>query len=408
MVPPYDLNVPVSSVPSEAQPTVTSEPLNQIMSEIMVQSPDSSGPHPGVPSSDQVSSSTFHNDAMHLDISDEFFMAGMGWDSFTSPNDLFRFGSELDFNIEQGLLEFQQLNDGQQNFSDPSHQALHTVMPSGEMYSLAGERSQPKEKATQDQTSHRYVASANIPGYEAFKKSPWLWTPVRHDHAYAEGSQLSVNEVQVMESPEMQELSGSDDVLPKMMDSATRDEMLSLVLKFSSSNVRIRSFPSFRLLNVLIQAFFVKENASVTPWLHTATFDPDSARGELLAGIVAAGAILFAVPTIWKMGLALQEIVKLATPDAIDQDNRRVRELQTIQAFWLWIRIGLWSGFRRKMEIAEGFANTVPTVGFPSILTVPARSSGSIMKMLMFSEDAERFRSTSSEQVHPGGSANRK
>lgn len=308
---------------------------------------------------------------MHLDISDEFFMAGMGWDSFTSPNDLFRFGSELDFNIEQGLMEFQQLNDGQQNLSDPSHQALSTVMPSGEMSSLSGERSQPKEKATLDQTSHRYVANANIPGYEAFKKSPWLWTPVRHDHAYAEGSQLSVNELQVMESPEMQELSGSDDMLPKMMDSATRDEMLCLVLKFSSSNVRIRSFPSFRLLNILLQAFFVKENASVTPWVHTATFDPDSVRAELLAGIVAAGAILFAVPNIWKMGLALQEIVKLATPDAIDQDNRRVRELQTIQAFWLWIRIGLWSGFRRKMEIAEGFANTVPTVGFPSILAAP-------------------------------------
>lgn len=303
------------------------------MSEIMVQSPDSSRPPPGVASSDQFSSSTLHNDAMHLDISDEFFMAGMGWDSFTSPNDLFRFGSELDFNIEQGLMEFQQLNDGQQNLSDPSHQALSTVMPSGETSSLSGERSQPKEKATQDQTSYRYVANANIPGYEAFKKSPWLWTPVRHDHAYAEGSQLSVNEVQVMESPEMQELSGADDMLPKMMDSATRDEMLSLVLKFSSSNVRIRSFPSFRLLNILMQAFFVKENASVTPWLHTATFDPDSVRVELLAGIVAAGAILFAVPNIWKMGLALQEIVKLATPDAIDQDNRRVRELQTIQAF---------------------------------------------------------------------------
>lgn len=343
------------------------------MSDLVAQSSDLSGQPPGVAASDQASSSTFHNDAMHLDISDEFFMAGMGWDSFTSPNDLFHFGRDLDFNIEPGMLEFQQLNNGPQRLSDPSHQSLSTEMPTGEMNSIAGERSQPKEKATNEQTSYRYVANANIPGYEAFKKSPWLWTPVRHDHAYAEGSQLSVNEVQVMESPEMQELSGADDMLPKMIDAATRDEMLCLVLKFSSSNVRIRSFPSFRLLNILMQAFFVKENASVTPWLHTATFDPDSVRGELLAGIVAAGATLFAVPNIWKMGLALQEIVKLATAAAIDEDNRRVRELHSIQAFWLWIKIGLWSGFRRKMEIAEGFANTVPTVGFPSTFAAPLR-----------------------------------
>ncbi|KAF0323021.1 C2H2 type zinc finger domain protein [Colletotrichum asianum] len=205
-------------------------------------------------------------------------------------------------------------------------------------------------------------SDTRVPGYEAFQKSPWLWAPVRQDHAYAESQQLSVNEAQLMETSEVEETARVSPRMPKMAHPSTRDEILSLALKFSQSNLKIRSFPSFNLLNIQIQAFFVRQSTLIDAWIHVASFNPDQCHSELLAGVVAAGSTLFAVPNVWKMGLALQEIVRLATCDAIDRDNRRARDLQSIQSFVLWGDIGLWSGFRRKMEIGEGFAHTVPTM----------------------------------------------
>ncbi|KAF3020219.1 hypothetical protein E8E14_011603 [Neopestalotiopsis sp. 37M] len=292
-------------------------------------------------------------DEMHVDATDGMYTAEMGWDFFNSPIDTFNFENNLDFHFDEnfGNLNFEMVLPNQSD-----------QMPMVELVSEANHRPNLMEagsKGLQLTGPHTMIDAS---GYEAFQRSPWLWTPVRHDHAYAEGSQLSVNEIQMMESPEVNEVRGTDHCVPKMMDSAIRDDIFSLVLKFSSSDVKIRSFPSFRFLNILMQAFFVKQSASVAPWLHSASFEPETAKIELVASIVAAGATLFAVPHIWKMGLALQEIVKLACPAAIDQDNRRVRDLQSIQAFWMWIKIGNWSGFRRKMEIAEGFAHTVPTM----------------------------------------------
>uniref|UniRef100_L2FM75 C2H2 type zinc finger domain protein n=1 Tax=Colletotrichum fructicola (strain Nara gc5) TaxID=1213859 RepID=L2FM75_COLFN len=205
-------------------------------------------------------------------------------------------------------------------------------------------------------------SDTHVPGYEAFQKSPWLWAPVRQDHAYAESQQLSINEAQLMETSEVEETARVSPRMPKMAHASTRDEILSLALKFSQSNLKIRSFPSFNLLNILIQAFFVRQSTLIDAWIHVASFDPDQCHSELLGGVVAAGSTLFAVTNVWKMGLALQEIVRLATCDAIDRDNRRARDLQSIQSFVLWGDIGLWSGFRRKMEIGEGFAHTVPTM----------------------------------------------
>lgn len=111
-----------------------------------------------------------------------------------------------------------------------------------------------------------------------------------------------------------------------------------------------------------MQAFFVRQNDSPDSFIHVGTFSPDTDRSEHLAGVVAAGSALFAVANVWKMGLALQEIVRLSVCNSVDSDNRLIRNLQTNQTFLLWIELGLWSGFRRKMEIGEGFAHTLPTV----------------------------------------------
>lgn len=39
------------------------------------------------------------------------------------------------------------------------------------------------------------------------------------------------------------------------------------------------------------------------------------------------------------------------------------RDLKALQAFMLSLEVGMWSGFKRKMEIAESFIQPLLTVG---------------------------------------------
>jgi hypothetical protein len=54
-----------------------------------------------------------------------------------------------------------------------------------------------------------------------------------------------------------------------------------------------------------------------------------------------------------KFGFAIQETVRLAIPDRWEENNSRTRDISYIQAFFVQLDIGLWSGHRRKMEISQ-------------------------------------------------------
>ncbi|CAK7215439.1 hypothetical protein SBRCBS47491_002489 [Sporothrix bragantina] len=224
-------------------------------------------------------------------------------------------------------------------------------------------------------------------GHKAYQRSPWLFIPVAQDHAYSESQALSVDEqmlerqlraesTEVRQQQQQQQLQNAQNAqqrtrhsspsssLPRPMDATARDAILVMATEFSKTTTSIRSFPSCDLLNVFVKAYFVREASRPDPWIHAPTLHAgeDRCRTELLAAIVAGGAILFAPPKVWKMGLALQEIVKLAIRSAVDNDNRLTRNLQVFQAFVLWVEIALWSGHRRKMEIGEGFASSIITM----------------------------------------------
>ncbi|KAJ5701956.1 hypothetical protein N7488_009504 [Penicillium malachiteum] len=62
------------------------------------------------------------------------------------------------------------------------------------------------------------------------------------------------------------------------------------------------------------------------------------------------------------MGYALQERSRLSLSSSIEKDNSRVRDLQTIQAYLLWVSVGLWSAFKRNMEVAETFLSAPVTM----------------------------------------------
>lgn len=277
-------------------------------------------------------------------------MAPFDFTNLAIPLDLFSVLRETEFDFDD---TFQNLH-SEPHLASGSEHAFRTH--------LVTEMNDGSQGQSPTVPIHTDRSSARAEGYEAFKRSPWLWTPANQDHAYAEGKQLALDEAQVLQSSTVPYTRQPSFQAPSISQAAARDEMLSMVLQFSTSNFKIRCFPSLSLLNSLMQAFFVRQNDSPDSFIHVGTFSPDTDRSEHLAGVVAAGSALFAVANVWKMGLALQEIVRLSVCNSVDSDNRLIRNLQTNQTFLLWIELGLWSGFRRKMEIGEGFAHTLPTV----------------------------------------------
>lgn len=51
-----------------------------------------------------------------------------------------------------------------------------------------------------------------------------------------------------------------------------------------------------------------------------------------------------------------------------ERSNAFTRDLKALQGFMLTLDVGFWSGFKRKMEIAESFCQPLLTVG-PNLLT---------------------------------------
>jgi len=190
----------------------------------------------------------------------------------------------------------------------------------------------------------------------------------------------------------------SPDIIDHQLEQSSRDDILAMVLSTNSqqngASRVITSFPSTQLLNSLMHLFLRSETTKTDSFIHLPTFRPRTQRPEFNGIIIAAGAILSSVPTgmtpfscllvgtltllVRKLGFAIQETVRLAIPAIVsplrhhevmptklyqvEKDNSRSRELQVMQAFALELQIGLWSGNKRKMEIAEAHAQPLITV----------------------------------------------
>ena len=200
-------------------------------------------------------------------------------------------------------------------------------------------------------------------GTQAFKKSLWQFIPSQQDHGYAEQLNLSLPYKDI-DSPEIR-LAADVSLLDQRLDQSSRDRMLAMILTTCEPAMFSRvvsSFPSAELLDNLIHQFFTFELSRTDSWIHLPTFRLNSQRPELTGIIVAAGAVLSPVPVVRKLGFAIQEAVRLAIPQIFERDNSTTRDLQTLQAYALELNIALWSGDRRKMEIAESFAQPAITM----------------------------------------------
>lgn len=200
-------------------------------------------------------------------------------------------------------------------------------------------------------------------GHEAFRKSPWLWSPGEKDSAYAENDALNMGDSGASTIPELERVSSANQVQVKPLTVGIRDQLLAMVLETCEGSPRlIRSFPSVKILNGLFQIYFYKTGMQVDNWVHAPSLDPSRCPIQLVAAIVGAGAQFVAEKAIWSMGLALLESVRLSLSKLIDKDNTWTRNLHAVQTYRMWTDYGLWSGFKRKMEIAESFGNIPMTM----------------------------------------------
>lgn len=200
-----------------------------------------------------------------------------------------------------------------------------------------------------------------------FEQSPWyvikmlleaqlisyrLWVPARNQHAFSEhdGVTIDENHIDIATSPH--EPCSSNVIISDSLSQGARDRIFQLVSKTAASRVIIPSFPSADCLDKLIKVGIAKR-LETDAWVHPYTFESEHASLELLIALIAAGCICFGLPAVNRTGLVLQEIVRVALQNLTERDNSAFRDLQYLQASMIWLDIGAFCGYRRKMEIAE-------------------------------------------------------
>lgn len=202
-------------------------------------------------------------------------------------------------------------------------------------------------------------------GTEAFQRSSLSrWQPAEQDHAFADQHNLSICKNDA-ESPDTK-LKLDRRTLSASLDQAARDQILAIVLESCDpANVSqaVTAFPTVELLDDLMQSFFNLHCSQVDSWIHLASFSPNSQKPELLAAVVATGAVYTGVKALQKLGFAIRESVRLTIPKRCEMANSKTRDLSILQALMLELEVGLWSGNRRKMEIAESHHQVLLTVG---------------------------------------------
>lgn len=189
------------------------------------------------------------------------------------------------------------------------------------------------------------------------KASVWRFRPLSKDSGSAEQANLSL--------PTPTSLDIDRRVTCEPLSQTSRDKVLAMILSTCKPNSIPRAvacFPSISLLDSLFQFSLTSPGSHAKHWIHAPTLLAGQTRPEVLAAIIAAGAVLTPDSSIRKVGYAIQEAIRTAVQVQVEEDNTLMRDLQIMQASLLQLKIGLWSGDSRKMELAEGFQQVLVTM----------------------------------------------
>ncbi|KAI0406336.1 c6 zinc finger domain-containing protein [Xylaria palmicola] len=257
----------------------------------------------------------------------------------------------LDFTID-GNFDFE---DSELNELDPSFNMLFN----GE-FQPPGAQDNNGYDALTEKNPGEHVAL----GLDAYRRSSFgLWEPSRHDRTASELEDLAALGA-TDDSPETL-CSPSRLWFGDYLNQSTRDRTLAMTLETCKPERKydvIRTFPRRELFDNLLQKFFSYHNRLPDSFIHYLAFRPNSQQPELLGILIAIGAVLTDRKSLQKLGFAMQEVVRTRMPGRFEEANNTTREIWALQAFMCVIETGLWSGIKRKMEIAESHPHILYTM----------------------------------------------
>ncbi|KAH7156053.1 c6 zinc finger domain-containing protein [Dactylonectria macrodidyma] len=201
-------------------------------------------------------------------------------------------------------------------------------------------------------------------GVEAFQKSSLSrWLPNQQDSTATHMNQLSVG----AEEPEAPYtcISQEHRILSDPLTAAASNRLLAMILSTCDAEkgaAIAAAFPPRQLLGELVQNYMTQNRIKSTNFIHEPTFCPNRERPELLGAVIAAGAVLSDSKSLQEFGLAIQEALSLVVQKRCEKSNALTRELWLLQTLMLEIEIALWSGSKRKMEIAESQTHALFTM----------------------------------------------
>ncbi|KAK6373854.1 hypothetical protein LTS17_007823 [Exophiala oligosperma] len=141
------------------------------------------------------------------------------------------------------------------------------------------------------------------------------------------------------------------------MTLSTRDRILAMIYSRTSRSIWERlgtTFESVDVLKAMIHhALLHLQEQQMIPFIHLASFDINEQCPELLGALLAYGAVSLPSATMRKFGYAMQELVRLAVNQKLEDERASVRELGMAQAYYIQLYLGYWSGISAKIEVAE-------------------------------------------------------
>ncbi|KAM0250558.1 hypothetical protein ACHAQJ_008568 [Trichoderma viride] len=186
---------------------------------------------------------------------------------------------------------------------------------------------------------------------------PWKWEPTTKDNAYTEQGNLPISAKDLSNAQFQETKRQFERVVEQKLNLPSRDQILAIVLKTcrdaSMASRVAASFPTVDVMDTMVQVFLAAHLRQVSTWIHYPTLKLNSVWPEWVGNAVAAGAVLMPAPTLRKFGFAIQEAVRITIPARFEDNNTAIQNLSLVQSLILGQDIGLWSGNRRKMEIAE-------------------------------------------------------
>lgn len=207
-----------------------------------------------------------------------------------TPRNLFEFG--IDTNLELNDMDLHFLDDYNQN--NPFGLTTPTTDGASGTKSVLGD-----------------IHPEAPLGVESLQKaSTWRFRPMPKDNRE--------NALSMPATDSLKRFTVDRRVTPEALNYSKRDQILSMIITAGSNSRSSMAFPSVELLDSLLQ-YYLTTTPAPSSLIHVATFKPSQKRPELVAGIIASGAVMAPDASLRKLGFAIQEAVQVAIPRLVSR-----------------------------------------------------------------------------------------